>query len=1309
REMKAAIETEAKLAAHEAMLGEFSGVFGDRLMEARVELRQETLPGGEVATVVEARVGDLAGIARERAGKWGLTEKDTVRLTKRGEDITMTFERTPAQFETSEMGKKVMGEAVFGSVIGDAKMVLKYTVTVDVASGRSTVTADVRYEGLKGEAKDLAKAAGYEGKTVRVEMKVDENGTVESASLKFDRIEGQHVDGFLKYLEENGKADEAKALSAKLKQMGLEGKIEALENVTIEISRRTASGEAVTGVFGGRVDVVVDAKALRAEVQQGLGSPIALVEGDKVVLTMDVATGAELRTEIRFSESASGVLNRVRNALKNREPKGPELRLLVLLEEIAKNPAFADAKVSLVIDAKTRSASLFVKNVEGRYVNAERLLTKAGADRYAECVDIPKQIEALTEQIKTEGEKAKTADAATAEMIGLENAARQAKVEYLKERFGELLQGRGEPSARQRGLAQAAAKSELATSIKKIEQMRAAEVARGADARKDVLKSFDALLKQAKDMLRDGKMSFERAQEVMRLPLAEQAKKMLDLRDEISMAREQMKEGTPAEREAAEAMDAFIQVLTQEGYADGRARGRRESGALESAERLFDALDRAYGVRGENKKAEVKELLEKLRNAPDEAAAFDILDRLAFAMFGKKAVTELNVVERYALVSHSAFEYQRGNWERGGRAITFESFAAKFREMGVKQMEMVFDGLLGRISALSTGAGKTMTYIMTMGMLNLREGRQGIKAELFTAREGETAQYFRDYTGLARTFGLKLENGGELYRTHDMEGLANAYEGSGGRLVIYDLQARGFVELMAKTESKRLNAALEKVDVRIVDEADVAALSRVAFLLGSGDMVASKGLRAEVARLLGEIEKSGLRAVETEIFEIIETAVAKEKGFDAAELGIYGKEKIELAKKIYEETGGKTYTVRQGGEILVSTKLMEDGKTTYRDQFLADMKGKKFEEGQVANALRAKFVVELKKGEWGVFDKGQMTSIQDGVLQVGTSDTSQTYNVATVLMEIAAYKKAGLSERQIKEQHGLDAEHIKLSQGVGESTLSQIFSRGGGKVLTMGGSATLDVAKQIAESIYGVKAVDIEGSSLKQYFDAQVKKGQMDLRSRNFEAIMEETVKLMLEGEAGISRDRGFLVGAMEGRYLKEALVRTLERMFTAEHGAELGKQIRDAAKKYGNLEAGGMFDAIVRELKLDQYKLKSDVGKQKLGGIEARLSTMSAGDLIKTLSEVFDGAYARDGRSMTEHIGDIARQNEGKSARELYEALTPLLSGEMFRTVTDLVKVIDATLSAGVKEGEDASTYTKLIQGRFIFTNESGLRGMDY
>jgi hypothetical protein len=120
------------------------------------------------------------------------------------------------------------------------------------------------------------------------------------------------------------------------------------------------------------------------------------------------------------------------------------------------------------------------------------------------------------------------------------------------------------------------------------------------------------------------------------------------------------------------------------------------------------------------------------------------------------------------------------------------------------------------------------------------------------------------------------------------------------------------------------------------------------------------------------------------------------------------------------------------------------------------------------------------------FVNGQPISVENGVQQANTTDQSASFNVAMVLLEIArietAYAKEGSEavQRRVKDAQ-LSRDNIKLSMSLGESTISQIFSRGQGTTLNCGGSATLDVAKEIAHTIFGGAAVEVQGSRLSEY------------------------------------------------------------------------------------------------------------------------------------------------------------------------------------------------------------------------------------
>ncbi|MDR1696159.1 MAG: hypothetical protein LBR69_05980 [Endomicrobium sp.] len=480
----------------------------------------------------------------------------------------------------------------------------------------------------------------------------------------------------------------------------------------------------------------------------------------------------------------------------------------------------------------------------------------------------------------------------------------------------------------------------------------------------------------------------------------------------------------------------------------------------------------------------------------------------------------------------------------------FLSANEAFGKSTAHQVVMLFENLLGRVSSLSAGYGKTFVYQWTYATL-FKYGDGEKVGEFLGAKTGDAVQFGGnsekiDNAIVLNMLGLEFVNGEQLYKDGKLDELASAYtapksEGTLGRIISYSIGQRGFVELAARNGEDRLNEALNHVGARFADEADVAALSRVSFILGSGNETVDNKKADKVVESLRTIQ--GLNAI------------------------------ANIEAKTRAELKGYQYTMIDGAVVL-SVDLERAIKAAFGNA--EDLKSIEEKSNiSISHIVRAMYVMAQRaNGSESVsFVNGQPASIEAGSRSSNTTDQSQSYNVALVQLEI---DRVGIANaRKLK----LDTHKVKMSVSSGESTISQIFSRNQESTLNAGGSATLDVAKEVAHTIFGGEAVDIEASSMKQV-EAQYNRDKNNPRFRvNNEgkvstrgAIKDETVKRVrsflekggvLDRNGNVKKDGkganvGLLMGAMDMSYNTDIMITALAQLNGGNVEATI-KDIKDA------------------------------------------------------------------------------------------------------------------------------------------------------
>lgn len=515
------------------------------------------------------------------------------------------------------------------------------------------------------------------------------------------------------------------------------------------------------------------------------------------------------------------------------------------------------------------------------------------------------------------------------------------------------------------------------------------------------------------------------------------------------------------------------------------------------------------------------------------------------------------------------------------------------------QVLMLCNNLLGRVSSVPAGGGKTFVYAWTIDQVfNLNLRNQLKIAEIFGAKSTDSAQLSgagkEDVMFMWSMMQIKVVNGEQQYQSGTKDGYKDLihsytdqiYTDYKGIVITYSLGQRTFVELQARKNNRELNKALNKVMLRIVDEADVAAISKMAFILGIGDKTVDK-LRVkytieclqDLQKIVvnGEQIKANTKAKTKEDLAEHEFAVIDGKVVCADELEKLilkkFKDKIDTDIHLPGFHQFKNYLKKKftGGEV---NKLEDLGK----------YKG----EVEVSQVMRAMCVMRkcADNMESVAFVNGQPASIQAGSQSNNTTDQSSTYNVTLVALKVqelikAENKNFDISKMKIEDYHygkgknKYDVNNVKISVSSGESTISQIFSRNQSTTLNFGGSATLAVVREIAQVIFGGLAVDIESSSIKKFIGQYNKEGkekrfkvvpfekQGELTAR--EQIINKAVTSAVEFLKGANQKIdskgnrvGLLFGAMDMSYNAEVMIKALAEL---SNGNFTYQQIIDATK----------------------------------------------------------------------------------------------------------------------------------------------------
>jgi hypothetical protein len=412
-------------------------------------------------------------------------------------------------------------------------------------------------------------------------------------------------------------------------------------------------------------------------------------------------------------------------------------------------------------------------------------------------------------------------------------------------------------------------------------------------------------------------------------------------------------------------------------------------------------------------------------------------------------------------------------------------------EKSINQVAQVFSNLLGGIVELPAGGGKTIGFLTAASMSRFLLKENNV-VEYLVAKPTDISQLTTGGNGsIARKFGFDIVNGRDLWEKGEdgIRELVKIYEGQKDTIVVYDLHSRGFVELASHTNEK-LDRVLDRVSIRIVDEADVGALSRVAFVLGR-ERFAPQDLVEKVFNLYKDIiGKLGLEEDNKKLIDF--KAVESEKELKKGDSFMINRDKVVYSESLKNKIN----------------ELIED---------------KHYTQEMIDNFFRALDAVQNEGRKIGFDKDGNPVPVEGGRYQFGTTDQSATYNVASVLLKMEKIHNGRITEEirkngiSSKEGVKYDLNRVKISDSMGEATLSEVFRRG--NCLTFGGSATMDVAREIARSIYGTQAIRIEERTLDDYkkqenwakMNLDKEKGYREFKDYNRDEIIKKAVEMIID------------------------------------------------------------------------------------------------------------------------------------------------------------------------------------------------------
>ncbi|MBI4395961.1 MAG: hypothetical protein HY548_02625, partial [Elusimicrobia bacterium] len=313
------------------------------------------------------------------------------------------------------------------------------------------------------------------------------------------------------------------------------------------------------------------------------------------------------------------------------------------------------------------------------------------------------------------------------------------------------------------------------------------------------------------------------------------------------------------------------------------------------------------------------------------------------------------------------------------------------------QVGLMINNLVGRIGSVKTAGGKSAVFTLVFGDLALRGKLSEQVGELIVDKHQEILKYHTEYQPLARALGVTFVDGAEYYsgkhatgpKAKNLEALAEIYktgrhEDRSGIVMVYDSHSRGFLELSARSENRGgLNEHLSKVVARGVDEADVPALSRLAFVESRGEVFASEAQVLRAKELLGIVKRE--LGLTDELLSALDG-----KGEEAFRgLATYSDPKPGQFKFSSDQ---KAFTVRDG-RIQLSLSLL----TAIRGKW--EGKDTHFSTNEIDHVLRALYETTTHQ-QAEVKTDGQI-AIKDptGVAQDGVIDGSHTFNVAMILLK----------------------------------------------------------------------------------------------------------------------------------------------------------------------------------------------------------------------------------------------------------------------------------------------------------------------
>jgi hypothetical protein len=803
-----------------------------------------------------------------------------------------------------------------------------------------------------------------------------------------------------------------------------------------------SKGKSPDAIPGGAERLSLEAKVALAELDMAMGKPGAMTQYQSATKERDIFVA---KTE------AAKTIDNLSRELRLDELKVQQVRIAEELQKLNEKigtaePTFEQARLKESLEIAQKANELETLRVKAElsgtkeaWAQYEQANRRAGVElAELEIKDLTETRKAVIQKIDQLRNELKTGRNAEGEAI--DTKAHENQIKALEERVKVLDEGLKLGGKEKRNIQDGKVSHDF---VKDMDAYRATLEPLSQTAKWD-LDSAKGKLQNLIDFERE-RLNSESLDPTMkeltekRIQLFEKELELLGTRETLYEASERLQRSkTPEEaqgiRVEIEGIRAEAQKIRQEAY------------------QLYEKdLKAEFGVQD----AKGKSLIHRLMDTPMDRAEYaelakardQVVQKVFGKPFGELSETEGKVLAEF--VTREAYLREFKTFDEGRWAF---------------QQEMIEENLAGRIVALGMGGGKTAGYTDVFGV---RSAGGALRGEIIVSSSGEMAQYLKSdgiYQQIARALGYEYKNGSRYYDSRQAGGLGELVkeiESGRNHVMVYDSDTRGHLQRETYFNHD-LKRALKSVTDRAIDEADVMALAQKAFIEGKqiyaeGKLVDRGGLFLD---LMENIDGRGTKVERVKMAELDDT-------------------KFQFAQD------------PRTGEYKVSRSL----------GMLLEKEG--FSTGQIQDMIRG---FAAREGvEYGMVDGKMNTASWEGSVEIGTKDNSAAYITILTLREnmrlaqiytdktmkegkTKAEARAEWERMSVEEQNAWLRDNgiagtvtarnkIEVSSSGKEATLSEIFGSG----RNFGGSGTMEVAKQIAEAIYGSSVIDIGEASFQKF------------------------------------------------------------------------------------------------------------------------------------------------------------------------------------------------------------------------------------